>query len=555
MPVVFSPGEAETRPLYPDKVVYTTAQIVADLLGIGPGEAVLASADTVANAVFVTGADYRAHGFSVGDTILVYSDAYPIGFTAEIDTIVTGGGNGVKLNLKDINSSGSATIASHVDLTDVAVADNTYVQNQASFTNGKTRGMKKSTVETRIKEVQDRIDNLTHNAWRPYLVSAEYINFDTYKPYRRRYYTDYVGTTPLLFRNIQQILRLEVWQGDDYRELGAAEVRLEIVDYTELSGDVIFMCPGGGGFARLAVGTGTQQWDASFNKVTAAQSLADLINKEDRVNKGNVTFTTDAQTPDGTTYTLPDGSSSTGTTSVYVHNEFLATANADYGNGKIKITSMHAPRGGESATIVCNDSTNLSISQTTPVSGSGTIDKSPSDGSRTITFTDSSSFAEYGVVVASTGTIYGYTGNTGTVLTGARDLLADGSVSDDTAYTWTQHKFQSDIGAFSDLGGDQARLKDWWLDAEMGIIYFNNSYPYFEWNAVKVSYIYGERYLERAIEEATTKLVAADLLMSDDRSVLIPEGTQNVDLASKIQLYRKEAQEILNRYKEVVVFE
>ena len=75
MPVVFRPGEAETRPLYPDKVVYTTAQIVADLLGIGPGEAVLASADTVANAVFVTGADYRAHGISVGDTILGYSDA------------------------------------------------------------------------------------------------------------------------------------------------------------------------------------------------------------------------------------------------------------------------------------------------------------------------------------------------------------------------------------------------------------------------------------------------------------------------------------------------
>ena len=61
--------------------------------------------------------------------------------------------------------------------------------------------------------------------------------------------------------------------------------------------------------------------------------------------------------------------------------------------------------------------------------------------------------------------------------------------------------------------------------------------------------------MEKAIEEATTKLVASDLLMADDRSVLIPEGTQNVDLASKIQLYRKEAQDILNRYKEVVVFD
>ena len=93
------------------------------------------------------------------------------------------------------------------------------------------------------------------------------------------------------------------------------------------------------------------------------------------------------------------------------------------------------------------------------------------------------------------------------------------------------------------------------MDPEMGIIYFNNSYPYFEWNAVKVSYIYGERYVEKAIEQAATKLVCVDLLMADDRSVLIPEGTQNVDLASKIQLYRQEADTILRRYKEVVVFE
>ena len=89
----------------------------------------------------------------------------------------------------------------------------------------------------------------------------------------------------------------------------------------------------------------------------------------------------------------------------------------------------------------------------------------------------------------------------------------------------------------------------------MGIIYFNNSYPYFEWNAIKVAYIYGERYVEKAIEEAATKMVASDLLMSDDRSVLIPEGSQNVDLGAKIQIYRNQAKAILSRYKEIVVFE
>ena len=50
-------------------------------------------------------------------------------------------------------------------------------------------------------------------------------------------------------------------------------------------------------------------------------------------------------------------------------------------------------------------------------------------------------------------------------------------------------------------------------------------------------------------------MVAIDILMSDDRSVLIPEGTQNVDLATKIQLYKQDISSILPRYIEVVAFE
>jgi hypothetical protein len=537
MPVVFSPGEPETRPLEPEAIVYTTAQKVADLLGVGRGEAVLMSSNAEANAVFVTGGDYRDHGFAVGDTILIYSDTDPLGLERDITTITTST-SGVKLSFSSAINPGL-----------YETADNGYVQNTASFTNGKTRGVTKAIVETRIKEIQDRIDNITHNAWRPYLVAAEYINFDTYKPYRRRYYTDYVGTTPLLFRNVQQILRLEIWQGENYRELAGAEARLEIVDYSALAGDKLFLCPGGGGFAELAVGTNTQQWNAAFNGVVTAQNLADLINKEDRTNRGTVTFTANADSPDGTTYTQPDGSSSTGSTSVHVHNEFLATANADYGNRKLKITSMQQTKGGENATIAVTDNTNITISQTTTVTGTATF--SGSGSSITFASGGAASFTEYGLI-RKDGIVMGYTSNDGTVLGG---VVALGGVGlSDGSYTFTQDQFKSDIGAFSDAGGDQARLKDWWLDSEMGIIYFNNSYPFFEWNAVKVSYIYGERYLEKAIEEAATKLTASELLMADDRSVLIPEGTQNVDLGSKIQLYRQEAMEILNRYKEIVVF-
>mgnify|MGYP003677711186 CR=1 FL=1 len=97
MPVVFSPGEAETRPLDPTAMAYTTAQKVADFLSIGPQEAVLVSADSTATGVFVTGADYRTTGFTVGDTILLYSDADPLGLERVITTI-NGDSTGVKLS-------------------------------------------------------------------------------------------------------------------------------------------------------------------------------------------------------------------------------------------------------------------------------------------------------------------------------------------------------------------------------------------------------------------------------------------------------------------------
>ena len=129
-----------------------------------------------------------------------------------------------------------------------------------------------------------------------------------------------------------------------------------------------------------------------------------------------------------------------------------------------------------------------------------------------------------------------------------------GSALSDIGGQITQHTLLVDLQGGS-ASGDNARLRDWWMDYEMGIVYFNNSYPFFEWNAVKVSYIYGERYLEKAIEEAATKMTVIDLLMSDDRTVLLPEGTSNIDLSSKVQLLQAEVNAILARYTEIVLFE
>ena len=521
MPQVFSPGEPETRPLDPEALVYTTPQKVADLLEIGPQDAVAVSADSESTGVFVTGANYRNIGFAVGDTILIYSDADPLGLERTI-TAITSTINGVRLGF-----------ASSITAADYQSADNTFVQNTASFTNGRTRGVTFDKVKQLILRVQDRIDNITHNSWRPNLVAAEYINFDTYKPYRRRYYTDYVGTTPLLFRNVQQMLRIELWQGDDYREIGASEARIKIPDDPRsLSGSIV-LSPGNGSAATLTTGTSSTQWRADFDKITTAQNLADLINKEDRVSKAAVEFSP--------TFTLEGSTSNVG-----VHNEFLATANADYGSGQVKITSMRSTQAGESCSIVVTDS-NIELNQVT------TKTAVVSNATTTVLTVDSTSgFAAAGVLSVGD-TAIRYTGKTSTTFTGCASVVGS-SVDDLNGLTVTQNLFVVDLQGGSS-SGDRARLRDYWLDHEMGIIYFNNSYPFFEWNAVKVAYIYGERYLEKAIEDICTKMVAIELLLSDDRSVLIPEGSQNVDLASKIQLYRQDIDRTLPRYIEVVSFE
>jgi len=526
MPVVFSPGEPETRPLDPSAVVYCTAQQVADLLDIGPQEAILMSADADTDAVYLTGNEYRQVGFSVGDKIRVYSDADPLG---EEDLTITAIGKGTssKAGNVKITFSGATLSAS-----DYQVADNGYVQNQASFTNGRTRGVTKAKVEHVILKMQDRIDNMTRNAWRPYLVSAEYINFDTYKPYRRRYYTDYVGTSPLLFRNIQQMLRIELWQGDDYREIGAAECRLKLNDVTSLSSASIYMSPGNGSVATLAQGTGTGQWRDDFDATTVAQNISDLINKEDRVSKAAVEFSPAF---------ILEGSSS----NVAVHNEFLASANSDLGTGVVKVTSMRPVKAGEVCSIVTTSS-DIELDQVQNNSTTFT-----SLDSTTVNVASTEGFVNAGVAIDASGDVFRYTGKTATSFTGC--VAVTGSLGAITGAI-TQKSFLVDLQGGSG-SGDVGRLRDWWIDYEMGIIYFNNSYPFFEWNAIKVAYIYGERYVEKAIEDICTKMVAIELLMADDRSVLIPEGTQNIDLASKVQLYQAEIERTLPKYIEMVVFE
>jgi len=535
MPVVFQTGEREPRPLFPDQVIYTTAQKIADILQIPLPDPVLltANADTGATTAKIAPTDQRLVGFEVNDQVELASDT-EMGETVTLTNVAR---DGTDVVLTWVGGSAG----------DYDTADNATIQNLQSFNNGKRRGVTRAAVETMILRMQDKIDNLCNNAWRPMLATAEYLNFDTYKPYRRRYYTDYVGTIPLMFRNVQQILRLEIWQGQEYREVGSAEARLEILDHSLLTtNDYVFLCPGGGGVASLQVGNSSSTWNADFDSVNAAQQLADLINKDLRRKKDATVFSP--------SFTLETSATTSGTTIANVHHEFMASANADYGNSKLKITSMNRGEAGETSTIGVTNLTGFQVTNLTDTVVTAT-NVSGSSGSGVITMADTSALTPYGIICTGTGTAVKcayYTGKTATTLTGVTDLGGSGFVNLQPL-TLTQYRLKIDY--FGSGTGDEARLRDWWCDYDLGIIYFNNTYPYFQWNSVKASYVYGERYVEKAIEDICTKMVAMDLLLSDDRSVLMPEGTSNIDLGAKYQLLKSQVAETLPRYMEVMTID
>tara|TARA_R110002110_G_scaffold35277_8_gene119322 strand:- start:4004 stop:5875 length:1872 start_codon:yes stop_codon:yes gene_type:complete len=617
MPRTFTPGHRPSQPLYPDDLIYTTTELVADYLQLPlPDPVVLAGNSAIDGGSIkfpITGANYRRWGFEVADSILVYDDAVALGTTYTIASIASVGSSG-QIYLV-CTGSGSFT-----------TANNAYVQNQSAFTNSGERGIKKSHVKNLISNRQDYIDTVTRHAWRPRIVAEEYLNFTTFKPFRRRYYTDYVGAVFVKHGAIQQVLKMGAWQGDYYREMACARVGLKVSDHTLLSGASVILCPGANGTATLTDGTASINWRAEFDHKSTADNLAALVNLDPEFNKAAIAIgSLTSETPTSSTAALN------------VHHEFLAVGNSDMGDGVVEISSMRSTEGGANATIAVTHNTGLTYVGNLHTAVSSTVSELVGNPA-TITLVGGGTGYSTGTGVATTGgtgtgltvdvtqvggviTVLainaagtGYTtGDTITVSTGGADatftiatvttitgfVVADGStfvnghavvyLSDGTTnrvalcsrvgniftiVTDMVNSFAANV-AIAILDSDQnitnaedaeilqirfkcdindeERQKSWWSIEENGMILFNNEYPFFENHSLRMAYIYGERYVEKSISEACTKLVVMDIIMSDDYSVLFPEGTQNIDLSNKHQKLEAEVQKLLVPFQESII--
>jgi hypothetical protein len=98
----------------------------------------------------------------------------------------------------------------------------------------------------------------------------------------------------------------------------------------------------------------------------------------------------------------------------------------------------------------------------------------------------------------------------------------------------------------------EGRAADYWLDYNQGIIYFVNTYPHEIEQGVRCTYAYGEATVPSDIRFACAKMVAIELMRMDDRSILLPEGSSNISLDSKVEMWSKDVERTFGEYTEIV---
>ena len=110
----------------------------------------------------------------------------------------------------------------------------------------------------------------------------------------------------------------------------------------------------------------------------------------------------------------------------------------------------------------------------------------------------------------------------------------------------------SDTISYSFTGNQNSgRTEDYWIINEEGKIFFRTNYPYHTNHSIRVTYERGRSRVPAAIHEAATKLVAAEVLVTDDNTILIAESG-NIDITKKHEILTTEANAILDGKKNLI---
>ena len=91
----------------------------------------------------------------------------------------------------------------------------------------------------------------------------------------------------------------------------------------------------------------------------------------------------------------------------------------------------------------------------------------------------------------------------------------------------------------------EGRGQDYWVDYDKGVLIMYDPLMSIE-KAIRIKYRYGDTSVPSDINHACAMMVCQEAILSDDRSVMLPAGGDNVSLQSKIERYQKEVEKILS---------
>ena len=194
-----------------------------------------------------------------------------------------------------------------------------------------------------IKRAEEKIDDSTKHSYRPIIYRDEYSSFEGHRQrqYPTQQWKDYIGFIQLNYPKVQKIVRLEVWQNDEWVDLASATATIKM-PATATGGSVSWRI-------RLTAGTytfdlveGTHFYDTFGPKTTASQ-LVDAINEVYPMKTAKFTGETAAKAV-----------TANGNAAVNISDFFYATTDSE-GSDTVIISSLLMSDDGSACTITSVD--------------------------------------------------------------------------------------------------------------------------------------------------------------------------------------------------------
>lgn len=388
-----------------------------------------------------------------------------------------------------------------------------------------------------IKRIEGTVDETVKRSYRPIITKDEFHDFQFKTLPMHSYYGGYVGFIQLPVLKVQKVVSLQVWQGSHYKEIASAQAQIELLnDHSDID-SIVLSTPNSlyswvlESSPNIVKTTSPRLLDSEFNNAfgvkTTNEEIIALVN-EQKPSK------TQPFTKARNNKALLDS-----TDNLSISDFFYAAKDKDNGK-RLLISSLLS--GDDGANCVVRINTKQTVNHTTsttitvPKGDNLAVGMSVSDGGNNIPANTTISSIDGNNIVLSQSP----TGSANNVV---------------LTFTATNSGIPNvcNITPFTDKE-DLQRLGSYWTIADEGRIFFLKEYPFHTKNSVIITYLAGDSRVPAQIHEATTKLVAAEILRHDDQSILISETGANISTKEKYDILRKEAMETLNGKKDIVYF-